>query len=104
MDKMKSILFMAALSITFIDVSLSCFSTNPCPECNCPLHMTDIRAKREECYCPCDDPKQGQRTPTRGQRQYINPFEPKEYPSENWGVGEAIKQGGKHNLFCQVKR
>ena len=32
---------------------------------------------------------------TRGQRQYIDPFKPKEYPNENWawGVGEAIKQG-----------
>ena len=42
----------------------------------------------------------------RGQRQYINPFKPKEYPSENWpwGVGEAMKQGKMRHYFSKTEK
>ena len=40
-----------------------------------------------------------------GERQYINPLKPKEYPSENWpwGVGEAMKQGKMRHYFSKTK-
>ena len=74
---MKSLIFVAALIINFIDVSFSCADDIPLPN-----HVPYMR----------------------GQRQNINPFKPMDYPYENWawGVGEAIKRG-KRNTDSFIK-
>ena len=87
---MKSILFMAALLITFIDVALSC-TNNPYE----PLSaLRALRGQRQyipqppECgFIPCHPYPQPDMTDIqmmRGRRQMrmINPFAPEEYPSE----------------------
>ena len=100
-DKMKSTLFMVALSITFIDVSLSC---NPegleGTEAGLRALRGALRGLRQYILQPPPDMTD---IPTmRGQSKYINPFKPKVYPSEFY-IGKAIKQGEKQNLFRQVK-